>query len=284
MSLGRAAGSPIMTDPQSDIRQLIERWAAAVHTGDMDSVLADHADDIVMFDVPPPHDGVRGIDAYRDTWPPFFDWQAHGAVFEIVELDVTAGDDVAYAHALLRCGKPDRVGDQRLRLTLGLRREGDRWIVAHEHHSFTDDSRPVEDDERALRDIHRQWFADTTAKDLDGLMRPIASNIVSYEHDAPLEHVGVDQVRDACKRGLDSAPAGVRWDVPDLSIRVDGDLAVAWGLNRMEAELADGTHVESWSRGTRAFAHCDGQWTMIHQHVSYPYDPRTGEAGTNLQP
>ena len=43
---------------------LIERWAEAVHTGDMDGVLAGHADDIVMFDVPPPEDGVRGIQAY----------------------------------------------------------------------------------------------------------------------------------------------------------------------------------------------------------------------------
>ena len=93
-----------MTDDETQVRALIERWAAAVHRGDLDTVLADHADDIVMFDVPPPDDGVRGIDAYRDTWPPFFEWQRQGASFEIVRLDVTAGDDVAFAHALLRCG------------------------------------------------------------------------------------------------------------------------------------------------------------------------------------
>ena len=93
-----------MTDDEEQIRTLIERWAEAVHSCDMSGVLADHSDDIVMFDVPPPHEGVRGIDAYRETWPPFFEWQAQGASFEIVSLDVTAGDDVAYAHALLRCG------------------------------------------------------------------------------------------------------------------------------------------------------------------------------------
>jgi uncharacterized protein (TIGR02246 family) len=128
-----------MPNEDEQIRALIERWAAAVHTGDMDAVLADHADDIVMFDVPPPYDGVRGIDAYRETWPPFFEWQARGASFEIVALDVTAGDDVAYAHALLRCGTQEELAAQpenRLRLTLGLRREQGRWIVAHEHHSF----------------------------------------------------------------------------------------------------------------------------------------------------
>jgi uncharacterized protein (TIGR02246 family) len=128
-----------MPDDRERIRTLIERWAEAVHSGDMGGVLADHADDIVMFDVPPPYDGVRGIDAYRETWPPFFEWQARGASFEIVSMDVTAGDDVAYAHALLRCGTPEEIADNpgnRLRLTLGLRREHDRWVVAHEHHSF----------------------------------------------------------------------------------------------------------------------------------------------------
>jgi uncharacterized protein (TIGR02246 family) len=130
-----------MPKDEAQIRTLIERWADAVHRGDLAAVVADHADDIVMFDVPPPYDGVRGLEAYRETWPPFFEWQARGALFEIVSLDVTASDDVAYAHALLRCGMPQELADNpsnRLRLTLGLRKEHGRWVVAHEHHSFPD--------------------------------------------------------------------------------------------------------------------------------------------------
>jgi uncharacterized protein (TIGR02246 family) len=128
-----------MASDTEEIRTLIEAWAEAVHRGDLDRVLADHAKDIVMFDVPPPDDGVRGIDAYRETWPPFFEWQARGATFEIVSIDVTAGDRVAYAHALLRCGTPEELAEnpeRRLRLTIGLRKERGRWTVAHEHHSF----------------------------------------------------------------------------------------------------------------------------------------------------
>ena len=131
-----------MTDEQQ-IRDLVERWATAAHQGNLDAVLVDHSDDIVMFDVPPPQQGARGIAAYRDTWPGFFEWQAQGAAFDLLELDVTAGADVAYAWALLRCGtaqdhaaRPDR----RLRLSLGLRKEDGRWVVAHEHHSFPDET------------------------------------------------------------------------------------------------------------------------------------------------
>jgi uncharacterized protein (TIGR02246 family) len=128
-----------MSEDVPQIRTLIEKWAKAVHIGDLDGVLADHATDIVMFDVPPPDDGVRGIEAYRDTWPGFFEWQRQGAVFEIVSLDVIAGEDVAYAYALLRCGMPEELASDpsnRLRLTLGLRKQDGRWVVAHEHHSF----------------------------------------------------------------------------------------------------------------------------------------------------
>ncbi|MEU2614872.1 SgcJ/EcaC family oxidoreductase [Micromonospora sp. NPDC007271] len=279
------------------IRTLIERWADAVHRGDLDGVLADHAEDIVMFDVPPPQQGVRGLDAYRETWPPFFRWQAQGASFEIESLDITAGRDVAFAYALLRCGTPDefaRDPDTRLRLTLGLRKQDGRWFVTHEHHSFpltdstvadADADRSDDAAERDLRRLHQRWFDGTAAKDLDGLMAGIADDVISYEHDQPLQYVGVQAVREVCKAGLDAAGDGsVTWHVPELTIMVNGDLAVAWGLNLVRVTPPDGRTVDSWSRGTRVFERRDGAWLMIHQHLSFPYDPATGQARTDLRP
>jgi len=131
-----------MTDDAA-IATFIRTWAHAVHDGNLDAVLADHAPDIVMFDVPPPDHGVRGIDAYRETWPPFFEWQRSGASFEITDLHVTAGESVAFAYALLRCGTSEELRDNpdhRLRLTIGLRKVDGRWVVTHEHHSFPDRS------------------------------------------------------------------------------------------------------------------------------------------------
>ena len=287
-----------MATDEEQIRTLIERWADAVHRGDLAGVLADHAEDIVMFDVPPPHQGVRGLDAYRETWPPFFRWQAQGASFEIESLEITAGDDVAFAYALLRCGTERDFADDpqnRLRLTLGLRKQAGRWVVAHEHHSFplTDEpsaaipaaERDPAADEEELRQLHQRWFDSTAHKDLAGLMAPIADDVVSYEHDQPLQHVGVDAVREVCKAGLDAAGDGtVTWRVPNLNIVVDGDLAVAWGLNHMRMTSADGQVEDSWSRGTRVFQRRNGAWLMTHQHLSYPYDPATGVARTDLRP
>ncbi|MBA3519242.1 MAG: nuclear transport factor 2 family protein, partial [Rhizobiales bacterium] len=83
---------------------------------------------------------VKGIDAYRETWPEFFRWQQKGdGSFDIVSLNITAGDQVAFATAVLRCGSKEELKKDvtpSLRLTVGLRKEHGRWQIAHEHHSF----------------------------------------------------------------------------------------------------------------------------------------------------
>ena len=253
---------------EQQIETLIREWAAAVHEGNLPAVLADHSPDIVMFDVPPPEEGVRGMDDYRETWPPFFQWQASGAVFEVVSVEVTAGTDVAFAVALLRCGTPEefeRDPAGRLRLTVGLRKVDGRWQVTHEHHSFTDKSTPPESGEAQIRSLHQGWFDGTADKDLDGLMANIAPDVVSYEQSGQLQVVGIDEVRERCRTGLESSSGRIDVDIPDLTVRVSADLAVAWGLDRIVAEGE-----ESLSRGSRVFEKRDGEWLMIHQHLSFP--------------
>jgi ketosteroid isomerase-like protein len=97
----------------------------------------------LMYDVPPPT-AVRGISAYRETWPPFFEALTEGsAAFDLIELQITAGDTVAFSSALLRCGSTEELAKDpapRLRLTIGLRKTDGAWNIAHEHHSFPADA------------------------------------------------------------------------------------------------------------------------------------------------
>ena len=115
---------------EAEIRALVQNWAAAARAKDMPGALARHSADIVMFDVPMPIQS-RGIAAYEKTWELFFANSPGGpGSFELAELEVTAGDTVAFAHALIHVG--GSVG----RLTIGLRKQGGRWVIAHEHHSY----------------------------------------------------------------------------------------------------------------------------------------------------
>lgn len=117
-----------MNDHQ--IRALIEGWAKAVRAKDMDGVLANHADDIVMFDVPMPLQS-RGMEEYRKTWELFFDHSPGGpGSFDVTELRIVADQSVAYCHAIVK------IFDSRVRITIGLRKEKEQWLIAHEHHSY----------------------------------------------------------------------------------------------------------------------------------------------------
>jgi uncharacterized protein (TIGR02246 family) len=277
-----------MKTDEQEIRELIEQWAAAVHAGDLDAVLADHTGDIVMFDVPPPHDGVRGIESYRDTWPGFFEWQARGATFEIVELDVTAGEDVAFAWALLRCGTAEHHAahpESRLRITLGLRKEDGHWRVAHEHHSFPDET-PVPDEAvDEIRAVQDRWIEQTATGDLDGMMGRIGDDVVSYEHGTRLEYAGRGAVREVCAAGLEAGGGtDIHWTIPELTVLTRDDLAVSWGLDHISGTGPDGKPFANWSRGTRVFRRGEQGWQLIHQHVSYPVDHESGRALLDLRP
>jgi ketosteroid isomerase-like protein len=124
---------------ETQIKALIEGWADAVRRHDFSSILAHHEQDIVMFDVPPPLQS-RGIDEYRKTWDLFFKYHKPSQAFDIEELAITAGEDVAFAVAIMRCGSgtlngPPEVGGFLFRLTIGLRNIDGDWRITHEHHS-----------------------------------------------------------------------------------------------------------------------------------------------------
>lgn len=122
---------------EAAVRELLTRWAAAVRANDLPAIVAQHADDISMFDVPPPFES-RGIQAYEETWVLFYSAQPEPVAFDIKRLDVVAGPDVAFAYALMQCAEiaPDgRRVPLDFRLTVGLRKVDGRWTVVHEHHS-----------------------------------------------------------------------------------------------------------------------------------------------------
>lgn len=119
------------------VRNTIESWAAAVRCKDYEGILRNHASDVVMFDVPPPFQ-IKGIEAYKKSWDLFFSWSKEPIPFEVTEMKITAGTDVAFAVATMRCAEPGINGEPKkldFRLTIGLRKIGGQWTITHEHHS-----------------------------------------------------------------------------------------------------------------------------------------------------
>jgi uncharacterized protein (TIGR02246 family) len=125
-------------EDQLAIRALIDRWSEAVRREDFTAIRADHDENILMFDVPPPFLS-RGIDAYMDTWRLFFANVEKPVTFNFEDIEITAGSDVAFATATGRCVNIDRSGKReplKFRLTMGLKKIEGNWRILHEHHSL----------------------------------------------------------------------------------------------------------------------------------------------------
>ena len=122
------------------IKTLLEAWAEAVRRHDVPAILAHHDRDMVMFDLPPPLQ-CKGIAAYEETWGLLFRYHKPDVAFDFEELTVTAGQDVAFAVAIMRCG-PDASSNPAdkdgflFRLTVGLRKVEGKWRITLEHHSI----------------------------------------------------------------------------------------------------------------------------------------------------
>ena len=127
--------------PNNDVQQiraLIGRWAEAVRREDLAAIRADRGANILMFDVPPPFQS-RGIDAYMATWQLFFANVEKPVTFNFEDIEVTAGADVAFVTAKGSCININRAGKREpleFRLTMGLKKIDDKWLVMHEHHSL----------------------------------------------------------------------------------------------------------------------------------------------------
>ncbi|MFI0848063.1 nuclear transport factor 2 family protein [Mesorhizobium sp. IMUNJ 23232] len=120
---------------EANVRAVIAAWADAIRRKDATAALSHGAADYLHFSLAPPlidaGVGTTDLDAWFETWDGPLD-------LELRDLTVTAGDAVAFSHSLNRlAGNKKREGRQELwfRCTLGFRKIGGAWKIAHEHES-----------------------------------------------------------------------------------------------------------------------------------------------------
>jgi ketosteroid isomerase-like protein len=67
----------------------------------------------------------------------FYRWFGDAGIFELSELKITAGSDVAFCTGLIRCAESASGKSEELtvRLTVCYRKTDGQWMVMHEHHS-----------------------------------------------------------------------------------------------------------------------------------------------------
>ncbi|TDW76615.1 YybH family protein [Kribbella pratensis] len=120
--------------------------------------------------------------------------------------------------------------------------------------------------------------------DLETLRTVFAPNIVSFDIEAPLRHLGEEKKMSNWEQMFTVLQVPFEYETRDLTVFVDGSLAIVYSLNHMNASIGTGGKIDYWLRWTSAWQKIDGQWMIVHDHVSVPTYFPEGRAAMDLMP
>jgi ketosteroid isomerase-like protein len=123
------------SNDEAQIRKAIDDWADALRNKDADGVLSHYASSLTHFSLAPPLLSARSDAKDLNAW--FATWRGPLG-YEIHDLNITVGADVAFSHSLNRIRGTNTAGgkdDLGFRHTLGFRKISGEWKITHEHES-----------------------------------------------------------------------------------------------------------------------------------------------------
>lgn len=139
-------------------------------------------------------------------------------------------------------------------------------------------------DEIEIRQRVDGYVASIRAMDLEKVTAIFASDLVSFDLEAPLQHPGAEAKKRNWARAFAAYQSPLGYEIRDLEITVGDDVAFGRSLNRIHGRLKNGRRTDYWVRWTTCYRKIDGTWFITHDHVSVPLDLRTGQALRNLEP
>jgi uncharacterized protein (TIGR02246 family) len=128
---------------EAQIKRVIEDGVKAVRDRDIEGVMSLYAQEVVSFDIVPPLQYI-GADAFRKPWEDVFSVYRGPIDYQVHDLNITVGDDVAFTHSLNRISGTLISGqktDLWMRWTACFRKINGKWLIVHHQISVPVDLR-----------------------------------------------------------------------------------------------------------------------------------------------
>lgn len=121
------------------------------------------------------------------------------------------------------------------------------------------------------------------SKNVDRIMSRYADAIVIFDAKPPFQTKGKEAVRQLWEEALPCFPDSFEMETHDLTIAVNDNLATAHWLFRFQSE-PDHPATQMWMRATAVCQKNQGNWQILHEHISLPFDPSNAQAVFTLNP
>ena len=122
---------------EAAIRRLLDEGIRSLRDKNIEGVMALYAPEVVSFDIVPPLQ-YKGAEAFRKRWEEVFSSFSGPIGYELHDLSITVGEDVAFSHSLNRISGTMTTGQQTalwLRWTACFRKINGQWLIVHHQNS-----------------------------------------------------------------------------------------------------------------------------------------------------
>ncbi|MFO2462699.1 nuclear transport factor 2 family protein [Pseudomonas sp. 15FMM2] len=128
------------------------------------------------------------------------------------------------------------------------------------------------------------WKQAVMAKDVDRIVSFYADEIVAFDAVNALQFKGRDAYQAHWKACMEFCPGPGIFEFHQMNIVPGADSAFAHWLAHCGGAGPDGVVKSCWMRVTAGYQRIDGQWKVVHEHWSTPFDMETGAGLFDLKP
>lgn len=108
--------------------------------------------------------------------------------------------------------------------------------------------------------------------DVELFLSLCAPEVVVFDLIPPLEQRGLEAVRKAWNLSMGGFEGAIDYEVDRLDVQTGGDIAFSRCLAQFSATTKEGARVQSHVRSTLGFRRVNGNWKIVHEHLSVPFD------------
>ncbi|MGH8433042.1 MAG: YybH family protein [Pseudomonas sp.] len=142
----------------------------------------------------------------------------------------------------------------------------------------------IQDDQAQLRELLDSWAKAVLAQDIERIVSHYAPNILAFDAIAPLQFKGRELYKAHWQACMSMCPGPGVFEIHEPVLEASGDLGFGYYLCRCGGTDANGQAQSSWMRVTQGYRKHNGQWLIVHEHFSAPFDMQSGKALFDLQP
>jgi ketosteroid isomerase-like protein len=135
------------------------------------------------------------------------------------------------------------------------------------------------EDEASIKALEKRFVDAVNAKDVDAIMKAYVpdESLLVFDVIPPRQYVGAKAYAKDWADFFGFFKGPLKFEMTDLSVTADGTIGYSHSIQRVTGTNTKDQAIDLIVRVTDVYRKINGNWLIVHEHVSIPVDLDTGK-------